>query len=303
MNFKTKNSNLTKSLYIILILCIISVVCLSIYAFFSRNKNDDSSMLLDNGITGSDNHYLYNNNESEDLLRIFGTTEPATNRQNAPLETVTEPPSVIEQVPEEVPQVSTGNITVPEEKPLPVEPEKTVELQNLPEVPEADAEYHVESYGSDSADVIDIADVIETLAVPSFFMKPLAGSVSKIFSEDTLEYSIIMNDYRTHMGIDIESEIGANVKAIADGIISEVYFDPLMGKTVVISHAGGIESLYKNLLDMVPPNIIAGTMIKAGDVIGGVGNTSLIEESDVPHLHFAMRKENKLVDPLEYIEY
>jgi len=285
MNFKTKNSNLTKSLYIILILCIISIVCLSVYAFFSQKDNSNSAKLLEKAEKSGYDGNL-NNNKNDDLLKIFGTTEPK--QQNAPTEVITEPPSNSEQIPSDdrLPQAPTA--PVPNETPLPTERAAEVVDDSQIEIPDIDS---------------DTVDAIETLAVPSFFLRPLVGSVLKFYNEDTPEYSVIMNDYRTHLGIDIESDIGANVKAAADGVISEIYDDPMMGKTVVISHIGGIESVYMNLLEMLPQNIVAGIVVRAGDVIGGVGESSLIEVSDVPHLHFAMKKDGIFINPLEYVEY
>ena len=117
------------------------------------------------------------------------------------------------------------------------------------------------------------------------------------------EYSVAMNDYRTHMGIDIDSDVGVNVRAVFDGIISDIYDDPLMGKTITVDHSGNLQSVYMNLQESLPKNIEVGAEVKAGDVIGGVGESSLIEITDVPHLHFEMKKDGMYVDPLEYIQY
>ena len=112
-----------------------------------------------------------------------------------------------------------------------------------------------------------------------------------------------MNDFRTHTGIDIDSDIGINVKAVSDGIISEIYDNPLMGMTVIIDHYGGIQSIYRNLQEAIPRNITVGAAVKGGEIIGGVGQTALIEIGDVPHLHFEMKKDGAYIDPLEYINF
>ena len=127
--------------------------------------------------------------------------------------------------------------------------------------------------------------------------------MSKLHNPYIPEYSISMNDYRTHAGIDIEGDIGSNVRAVADGFITEIRDDPLMGKTVVISHDGEITSIYMNLQTALPQNIVVGAYILAGDVIGGVGQSSMIEMSDVPHLHFEMKLDGVHVDPFDYIDF
>ena len=289
MNSKSKISNLTKSLYIILALCIISVVCLSVYSFLNFGSGDSDAK----------SNSLKNDSESDIMLKRFNTAEPKTQNTNPTTEIATEPPLSTQSISDNgnLPQPHAPTAptvpAIPKETHLPVEKSEESGASDEP----ANIDYPVETPDN----VVD--DAVETLAVPSFFLKPLAGSVSKIYNEDTPEYSVIMNDYRTHLGIDIESEVGVNVKAVADGVITEIYDDPMMGKVVIISHAGEIESVYMNLLETLPQNISVGSIVGSGDVIGGVGESSLIEVSDVPHLHFAMKKEGKFIDPLEYVEY
>jgi len=127
--------------------------------------------------------------------------------------------------------------------------------------------------------------------------------VLKKHNPDIPEYSVVMNDYRTHIGIDIESESGAGVKTVCGGVISEITDNPLMGKTVVITHPGNFQSIYMNLQQSLPQNITVGAEVKCGDIIGGVGDTALIETSDTAHLHFEMKKDGKYIDPLEYIDF
>ena len=298
MNSKSKISNLTKSLYIILALCIISVVCLSVYSFLNLGSRDSDTKSNSLNLKSDS----VDNTESDIMLKRFNTTEPKTQNTNPTLEIATEAPLSTQSIPDNSNLPQPKAPTAPTIPTVPAIPKET----NLP------VEKSEESVSSDEPANIDYPietpdnvadDAVETLAVPSFFLKPLAGSVSKIYNEDTPEYSVIMNDYRTHLGIDIESEVGVNVKAVADGVITEIYDDPMMGKVIVISHAGEIESVYMNLLETLPQNISVGSIVGTGDVIGGVGESSLIEVSDVPHLHFAMKKEGKFIDPLEYVEY
>ena len=109
-----------------------------------------------------------------------------------------------------------------------------------------------------------------------------------------------MNEWRVHTGIDIATEEGAQVFAAADGKVSRVYSDALYGKTVEITHEGGIVSVYSNL---AATNIAVkeGDTVKSGDLIGTVGDTSLSELADEAHLHFGVKVEGVSVNPLDYI--
>jgi murein DD-endopeptidase MepM/ murein hydrolase activator NlpD len=50
----------------------------------------------------------------------------------------------------------------------------------------------------------------------------------------------------------------------------------------------------------VPAGITAGATVKAGDKIGSVGDTALIEISEEPHLHFELYKDDVCTNPLAH---
>src|SRR5699024_6597348 len=54
-----------------------------------------------------------------------------------------------------------------------------------------------------------------------------------------------------HAGVDIEAEIGEEVKAALDGKIIKIYNDVKLGQTVVIEHSNNIETRYSNLEENV----------------------------------------------------
>jgi len=129
---------------------------------------------------------------------------------------------------------------------------------------------------------------------------PLAGGVSKPFSYDALVYSETMNDYRVHNGVDLIATVGTPVKAFSDGTVKEIYEDPLMGQTVVLEHDNETVSIYQNLSTALPEGILVGSRVLEGQVIGGVGETVLVECAEEPHLHFEVLVNGKHVDPMSY---
>lgn len=130
---------------------------------------------------------------------------------------------------------------------------------------------------------------------------PVAGGVVKEYSADVPVFSLTMEDYRVHTGIDIGADAGADVLAAADGVITDVRYDPMMGQTVVIDHGSGYVSIYQNMQTAVPDGIAVGAAVTGGQKIGTVGDTALIEISESPHLHFSMTQSGKYVSPLSYI--
>ncbi len=138
---------------------------------------------------------------------------------------------------------------------------------------------------------------------PITFVVPVNGLLYAPFSDTAPVFSPTMNDYRTHSGVDVEAAEGDPVFACADGVISEIWDDPMMGKTVRITHADGFESVYRNLAEEVPDGIARGVEVRAGQTIGAVGTTALLECEDEPHLHFELRLAGKNVDPADRIVF
>ena len=131
------------------------------------------------------------------------------------------------------------------------------------------------------------------------FSMPLSGKVIKNHSGGELVKYEAIDEWRTHDGIDIAAAAGTEVKASADGKISSVKNDPLWGTVVEISHKGNFITLYSGLEPEV--SVKTGDEIKAGDVIGTLGETNLAEIDGESHLHFAMKENGKFIDPLTKI--
>ena len=137
---------------------------------------------------------------------------------------------------------------------------------------------------------------------PSKFtmVSPVVGKITKGHSIDTPVFSTTLNEWRVHTGIDIASEEGAKVYAAADGSVTKVYTDPIMGKTIEIDHGNDIVSIYSNLAS-TGIEVKVGDEVKSGDLIGVVGDTSLSELADEAHLHFSVKLSGVSVNPLDYI--
>ncbi len=144
-------------------------------------------------------------------------------------------------------------------------------------------------------------NVNQTPSGPTYTL-PIAGGVSKPFSGDVLVWSETMSDYRVHNGVDLIAPIGTQVKAFSDGVVEQIYDDPLMGQTIVISHADETKSIYQNLSPTLPAGIELGSAVKEGQVIAGIGETNLIECAEEPHLHFEVTVKGEHVDPMQYFQ-
>ena len=128
---------------------------------------------------------------------------------------------------------------------------------------------------------------------------PVSGDIIMTYAADQLLYSRTLDQWTTHMGIDIASEAGTEVKAAMAGTVERVYEDDALGWTVQIAHTNDRASVYANLEEGVP--VSEGQKVNAGDVIGKVGASAISECADLPHLHFAFLVEGTPVDPTSYV--
>ncbi len=131
------------------------------------------------------------------------------------------------------------------------------------------------------------------------FVAPLVGEVSVKHSVDTPVFSETLGEWRVHKGIDITADESAEVFAAEDGKVTKVYGDPLLGKTVEITHDGGIVTKYSNLAPTV--TVSEGDSVKSGALIGNVGDSSISELAEEPHIHFEMLVNGVSVNPLDYL--
>ena len=132
------------------------------------------------------------------------------------------------------------------------------------------------------------------------FALPVGGVLSKKHSVDTQVFSPTLNEYRVHLGIDIATEEAAPVFAMAQGTIAQIWEDPMMGWSIAISHTGDAVTVYKNLSQQFAEGITVGAEVEAGQLLGSVGDSAMIEIAEEPHLHMEMTVKGLQVDPLDY---
>lgn len=105
----------------------------------------------------------------------------------------------------------------------------------------------------------------------------------------------IKQKWRIHYGVDIGAPEGTDIISVADGIVSFVGNKGGYGKTVIITHDDGAESLYGHCSKLI---VKVNRKVRCGNVIAQVGSTGISTGS---HLHFEIRINNNAIDPLPYI--
>ncbi|MDR1055789.1 MAG: M23 family metallopeptidase [Prevotellaceae bacterium] len=100
---------------------------------------------------------------------------------------------------------------------------------------------------------------------------------------------------KLHTGMDFAVPVGTDVIATADGTVEDVRYSLKgAGNRIIIDHGENTyETRYLYLNEVY---IKKGQKVSRGQVIGKVGNLGMT----VPHLHYEVRKDGKIADPLNY---
>ncbi len=110
------------------------------------------------------------------------------------------------------------------------------------------------------------------------------------YNRDTVGYVIV------HKGTDFRANVGTEVKAMNDGEVKISTEYTVYGKTVIIDHGLGLNTLYMHLSDI---KVKSGDMVKAGDTIGYSGMTGYAES---PHLHLSIKIGGISIDPVKFMK-
>jgi murein DD-endopeptidase MepM/ murein hydrolase activator NlpD len=105
-----------------------------------------------------------------------------------------------------------------------------------------------------------------------------------------------------HNGVDLVAN-AENVKSVADGKVIETAADSkLCGGKIIIKHSNGYQAGYCHMMKI---NVVAGQIVKRGDVIGISGgglNDPGKGRTQGRHLHFTLRKNDVPVDPMKFLD-
>ena len=119
------------------------------------------------------------------------------------------------------------------------------------------------------------------------FFPPVSGYISQKFDPS-----------KKHYAIDIVARENEPVKSVADGAVIFSEWSSDTGYVIILEHEQGYLSVYKHNESL---NYVQGDMVKAGDIIGTIGNTG--EYSTGYHLHFELWNDGYPLDPQDFINF
>jgi len=104
-----------------------------------------------------------------------------------------------------------------------------------------------------------------------------------------------LNIEKNHFGIDIAAKFQDNICSSGQGKVIFSGMNEDLGNTIIMNHPGGFITIFAhNDTNLV----VSGSIIEKGQIIARVGETG---NSQGPHLHFEIWKNNQVLDPREII--
>ena len=132
----------------------------------------------------------------------------------------------------------------------------------------------------------------------TFRMPMENASVIKDFSDTELQNNETLNQWEAHLSVDLTGE-NNNVFAVLDGTVENISYSFLDGHMIEIKHVNGFTSIYSSLNENILVEI--GEKVSAGQKIGEIGESAAGELDLGSHLCFAMKLNDKSVDPNNYL--
>ncbi len=121
---------------------------------------------------------------------------------------------------------------------------------------------------------------------------PIKGKVIKEFGN--IRHPELKTVTRS-LGIDIKATPGAEIMAVADGVVARIQWIRGIGTLILVNHDGGYYTVYANVGDVF---IDRDEQVQIGQAIGTVGEAGV---DNIPKVHFEIWQNNEAVDPLKWL--
>ena len=156
-----------------------------------------------------------------------------------------------------------------------------------------------------NAGEMETAEAISTTVQPSLDFKeedglvwPIVGDVLINYSMDKTIYFPTLQQYKYNPGIVIAAAQGASISAAADGRVTTVGYDPVIGNTVVMDLGNGYELTYGQLENIT---VSEGSYVNVGDGIGTVASPTKYYSMEGTNVYFKLTKDGEPVNPMSQL--
>lgn len=124
---------------------------------------------------------------------------------------------------------------------------------------------------------------------------PIVGDVLINYSMDKTIYFPTLDQYKYNPAIVISANVGENIAAAADGRVTGIGYDSVLGNVVVMDLGNGYELTYGQLDQIL---VSEGGYVKCGDVIGVVANPTKYYSTEGSNVYFKLTKDGNPINPM-----
>lgn len=143
-----------------------------------------------------------------------------------------------------------------------------------------------------------------TISAPTFdeneeMIWPVDGNVLLSYSMDKTVYFSTLDQYKYNPAIIIGGEVGAEVRAAADGDVTAITKDAQTGTTITVNMGNGYEAVYGQLKDVA---VQEGDRVGQSSLLGYISEPTKYYSVEGPNLYFKVLKDGVPVNPMEFLE-
>lgn len=128
---------------------------------------------------------------------------------------------------------------------------------------------------------------------------PIVGDVLINYSMDKTIYFPTLQQYKYNPAIVIAATQGENISAAANGRVTSVGYDPVIGNTVVMDLGNGYELTYGQLENII---VSEGSYVNVGDGIGTVASPTKYYSVEGTNVYFKLTKDGEPVNPMSQLQ-
>ena len=128
---------------------------------------------------------------------------------------------------------------------------------------------------------------------------PIVGDVLINYSMDKTIYFPTLQQYKYNPAIVIAASQGENISAAANGRVTSVTYDPVIGNMVVMDLGNGYELTYGQLENIT---VSEGSYVSVGDGIGTVAFPTKYYSLEGTNVYFKLTKDGEPVNPMSQLQ-
>lgn len=176
-------------------------------------------------------------------------------------------------------------------------------IMGIDSIPDTDIVIYVEDKLNGLDEGVSLVEenfrrIFRAIKDSAFVMPPMTNPIDDFsFAQTGASVGEKINPFykvkMTHNGLDLIAPAGEEVRASADGVVSDVVRSRKgLGNVITIDHENGYKTRYAHLADM---EVRKGMRVKKGRRLGYVGVSG---NSFAPHLHYEVLKDTLVMDPV-----